>query len=185
MIKKLSMLFFVMTLASMTFGLVEQVADMNSFEPAFKNMQNALNPDVKAKFEMICDKLMTPDMFLPEYFTEENMKNEIVMMFGGAAPDMTEDAALFFLGYRLWERHNGINCIGAVGSPKNALGAVKSPAGAAKSPAGAVPSAQVQQMAQGEKNFLALEGNIKNLTSVAYQRMKLNLNSGKRIRTNE
>lgn len=178
------MLLMVLTLSAMVFGIVEQVADMTSFENEFKSMQNVLNPDVKLKFEMICDKLMTPDLFMPEYFTEENMKNEIAMMFGGPAADMTEDAALFYLGYRLWERHNGINCIGAAGGPKTAIGAVKTPAGAAKTPSGAVPSAQVQQMAQGEKNALVLEGNIKNLTSKSYQRMKANENSGRRIKTN-
>jgi hypothetical protein len=151
------------------------VADMASMEPTFRNMQNVINLEVKNKFEMLCDKLLTPGMFMPDYFTEDNMKNEIKMMFGGLVPGMTEDAALFYLSYRLWEKYNGINVPGV--TPKTPVGGSKSPT--------ASPSGQVQQMAQVDKNALAFENNVKILAGVCYQRVKMNEASSRRTRTKE
>lgn len=176
MIKKLSILLFSVIISSLLFGAVQQVADMNSFEPEFRNMQNNMNLDTKTKFEMICDKLLAPGIYQPEYFTEENIRNEIVMMFGGAVADMTEDASMFYVGYRLWEKHNGINVQGMAGGSKNAMGSVKTPSAAA--------SSQVQKMASLDKNAQTLEVNIINLVSNCHHRMKQNEDSSKRIKIN-
>jgi hypothetical protein len=175
MIRKLSFIGLAIAFSCVLFAEIAPAVDMASMEPAFKNMQTAFNLEVKNKFEMLCDRLMTPGMFLPEYFTEDNMKNEITMMFGGLAPDMTEDAALFFLSYRLWERHNGINVPGM--APKNPLGGAKNPLSG--------PSGQVQQMAQVDRNALAFENNVKMLAGTCYQRVRMNEASGRKIRTNE
>jgi hypothetical protein len=175
MIKKLFFIGLAIAFSCVLFAAVTPVADMASMEPTFKNIQNALTPEVKNKFEMLCDKFMTPGMFMPDYFTEDNMKNEITMMFGGVVPDMTEDAALFYLSYRLWERYNGINVPGV--TPKIPVGGLKSPS--------AGPSGQVQQMAQVDKNALAFENNVKILAGACYQRLKMKEASSRKVITNK
>jgi len=173
MIRKLSFIGLAIAFSCVLFAEIAPAVDMASMEPAFKNMQTAFNLEVKNKFEMLCDKLMTPGMFMPEYFTEDNMKNEITMMFGGLVPDMTEDASLFYLSYRLWQRYNGIDVPGM--TPKIAIGGIKTPS--------AGPSGQVQQMAQVDKNALAFENNVKIIAGASYQRVRQTGN--KIIRTNE
>jgi hypothetical protein len=173
MIKKLSFIGLAIAFSCVLFAEITPVVDMASMEPAFKNIQNSFSLETKNKFEMLCDRLMTPEMFMPDYFTEDNIKNEITMMFGGLVPDMTQDAALFYLSYRLWQRHNGIDVQGM--APKNPLGGAKNPLSG--------PSGQVQQMAQVDRNALAFENNVKILAATSYQRVRQAGN--KIIRTNE
>lgn len=173
MIKKLSFVGLAIAFSCVLFAEVTPAVDMASMEPAFKNIQNSFSLETKNKFEMLCDRLMTPEMFMPDYFTEDNIKNEITMMFGGLVPDMTQDAALFYLSYRLWQRHNGIDVPGM--TPKIALGGAKNPLSG--------PSGQVQQMSQVDRNALAFENNVKILAATSYQRVRQAGN--KIIRTNE
>lgn len=172
MIKKLSFICIIIAFSNILFAIGAPETEMASMQPTFKILQGKMNLETKTKFEQLCDKLMTPGMFMPEYFTEDNMKNEVMMMFNGQCPEMGEDASLFYLTYRLWEKHNGINVAGQ--TPKQPLGGTKTPSG---------PQGQVQLTSQ-PGNVTAFENNVIQLAGKYYQKVKMNT-GGKIIRQNQ